>query len=90
MYLALALLAIFAISCAVGTFIENDFDRESAYVLIYDTWWFELLMVLLSLSILLNIIKYHMYKKKQMVYFIISFIFCRNWDRGFFDKILWI
>ena len=48
---------LFAIAIGVATFVENDFGTSSAQDLIFRTWWFELLLVLFGLSIVVNIYK---------------------------------
>ena len=39
------LLFIYAISMAIATFIESDFDTPTAKALVYDAKWFEILML---------------------------------------------
>ena len=74
--LALFLLLVFAVSMAAATFIENDFGTATAWKLIYNAAWFELVMVLLAISFLMNIIKYRLIQRKQwaILTFHISFI----------------
>lgn len=61
--LALVLLFAFGVSMAVATFVENDFGTAAAWIMIYDAWWFELIMVGLALCFLANIFKYGLHKK---------------------------
>lgn len=56
---------LFAVSIGVATFVENDFGTSSAQHLIFKTKWFELLLVLFSISILVNIRRYRMIKQKK-------------------------
>ena len=56
---------LFAISIAVATFIENDFGTSSAQKVIFKSWWFELLLFLFSVTIIVNIIKFKMIKQKK-------------------------
>lgn len=74
--LALILLLTFAIAMAVATFIENDFGTATAWKLIYDSWWFEMVMLGLGLSFIFNIYKYNLLsiKKWPILLFHISFI----------------
>ena len=51
--LALLLLLVFAIAMAVATFVEYDFGTATAWVVIYDAWWFELVMLGLALSFII-------------------------------------
>ncbi len=53
--LALLLLFIFGVAMAIATFIENDFGTTTAWAVIYDSWWFELVMIGLCISFLTNI-----------------------------------
>ncbi len=56
---------LFAVTIGVATFIENDYGTSSAQKVIYQTWWFELLLALFGISILNNIFKYNLIKKKK-------------------------
>ena len=74
--LALILLLTFAVAMAVATFIENDFGTATAWKLIYDSWWFEMVMLGLGVSFIFNIYKYNLWslKKWPILLFHISFI----------------
>ena len=74
--LALILLLLFAVAMAVATFIENDFGTATAWKLIYDSWWFEMVMLGLGISFIFNIYKYNLWslKKWPILLFHISFI----------------
>ncbi|NMM50744.1 cytochrome c biogenesis protein CcsA [Marinigracilibium pacificum] len=74
--LALILLLTFAISMAVATFIENDMGTAAAWQVIYDSWWFELIMFGLALAFITNIYKYRLYRKPKwpVLLFHISFL----------------
>ncbi len=56
------LLLALAFSCAIATFIENDFGTLGAKSVVYGQTWFETIMVLLTLGIVANIIWFKMYK----------------------------
>ncbi|AUP77614.1 cytochrome c biogenesis protein [Flavivirga eckloniae] len=62
--LALLLLLVFAIAMAVATFVENDFGTATAWVAIYDAWWFEVVMAGLAISFVANIFKYNLLRKE--------------------------
>ncbi len=64
--LAVVLLLLFAVSMASATFIENDFGIQTARIMVYNTWWFEMLMVLLGMSFIGNIFRYNLYKKGKI------------------------
>jgi cytochrome c-type biogenesis protein CcsB len=71
------LMLLMAFSCALGTFIENDYGTLAAKSFIYGQTWFEIIMILLTLGALFNILWFKMYKiKKFFIFFIhISFAF---------------
>ena len=56
---------IFAAAIGIATFVENDFGTSSAQKVIFKAWWFELLLLLFSISIVVNIIKFKMVKQKK-------------------------
>jgi cytochrome c-type biogenesis protein CcsB len=56
---------LFAISIAVATFVENDFGTSAAQKVIFKSWWFELLLALFGISILVNIFKFRMIPQKK-------------------------
>lgn len=70
------LLIIFASSMAIATFIENDYNTETAKALIYNTTWFEVLILLISANFIGNIYKYKLFswKKAPIFLFHIAFI----------------
>lgn len=70
------LFIVFAAAMGIATFIENDYGTQTAKVLIYNAWWFELIMILFCLNFLGNIFKYKLYKKEKwaVLAFHLSFI----------------
>ncbi|MCA0362507.1 MAG: cytochrome c biogenesis protein CcsA [Bacteroidetes bacterium] len=56
---------LFAFAIGLATFIENDFGTSSAQKLIFKSRWFEVLLILFSLSIVANIFKYKLIKQKK-------------------------
>ncbi|TNJ46391.1 cytochrome c biogenesis protein CcsA [Tamlana fucoidanivorans] len=74
--LAVLLLVTFAIAMATATFIENDFGTATAWKMIYDAWWFEIVMLGLGLSFLMNIFKYKLWRleKWALLMFHLAFI----------------
>jgi cytochrome c-type biogenesis protein CcsB len=56
---------LFAIAIAVATFVENDFGTSAAQKIIFKSWWFELLLILFGISIVVNIIKFRMIPQKK-------------------------
>jgi len=61
---------LFALSIGIATFIENDFGTSSAQKLIFKSTWFEVLLLLFSLSILANIFRYKLIKQKKWASFL--------------------
>ena len=66
----LGLLVIFAIALAAATFIENEYDTMTAKMWVYNTFWFEFLMVLMILNFFGTIKRYHFLTGKKLSGFI--------------------
>ncbi|PKQ65582.1 hypothetical protein BZG02_00835 [Labilibaculum filiforme] len=64
------LIILFAFSIGTATFIENDFGTPAARALVYDAWWFELLLLLLAINLVVNIFRYKLYKKEKWSIFL--------------------
>ena len=60
------LFVLFAASMAAATFIENDFGSSAAYSFVYDTRWFELILLLLSVNLVGQIIVFRLYRKSRL------------------------
>ena len=73
---SLVLLLFFGTACGYGTFLENDYGTPAVRAVVYDAWWFELIMALLALNFLLNIQKYRLYKKEKrsLLFFHLGFV----------------
>jgi cytochrome c-type biogenesis protein CcsB len=56
---------LFAVAIGVATFIENDFGTSAAQKVVFKARWFELLLVLFGICILMNIIRFRMIKQKK-------------------------
>jgi cytochrome c biogenesis protein ResB len=63
--LSAVLLTLVAFASAKGTFLENDFGRDGAYDLVYDTWWFTGLLAMVTISLTLLFFKRMPFKLKQ-------------------------
>ena len=74
--LAVLALFAFAIAMATATFIENDFGTQTAFTVVYNSWWFEMIMVILGICFVGNIIKYKLFRKEKwsVLLFHIAFI----------------
>ncbi|HJY21622.1 MAG TPA: cytochrome c biogenesis protein ResB, partial [Hanamia sp.] len=71
------LLLLYGISMAVATFVENDYDTPTAKTLIYNSTWFEILMLWLIVLFAANIKTYRLWKKEKwpLLVFHSAFIF---------------
>lgn len=56
---------IFAAAIGVATFVENDFGTSSAQKVIFKSRWFELVLILFGISILVNIFRFRMVQQKK-------------------------
>ncbi|MGD0581954.1 MAG: cytochrome c biogenesis protein CcsA [Bacteroidales bacterium] len=64
------LLVCFALAMAVATFLENDFGSASAYNLVYGSWWFGLIMLLLAANLIGQIIELKLYRRAKLTVFL--------------------
>lgn len=55
----------FALAMAIGTFIEDAYNTDTARILIYNTWWFEAIMVFFMINFIGNIKRYQLHKKEK-------------------------
>ncbi len=58
-------LLLFAASIGVATFIENDFGTSAAQKVVFKAWWFELLLILFGITVLVNIFRFRMIQQKK-------------------------
>jgi len=70
------LFVIFAASMAAATFIENDYGSAAAYNFVYDTRWFELILLLLAVNLSGQVVSYKLFRKEKLtiLLFHLSFI----------------
>ncbi len=69
------LMLLFAVACGYATFIENDYGTMTAKAEIYNALWFEILLGLLAVNLVLNIVKFKMYTLKKAPIFIFHIAF---------------
>jgi cytochrome c-type biogenesis protein CcsB len=62
---ALVYLLAFAIAIGIATFIENDFGTDAAQKMVYKAFWFEVLLVLFSGTLIRNTIHYRFVQRKR-------------------------
>lgn len=67
----------FALAMGIGTFIESKYNTDTARILIYNTWWFEAIMVFFLINFFGNIKRYQLLKKEKWATLLlhIAFIF---------------
>lgn len=59
------LLLVMAFSMAIATFIESSWSTDAAKALIYNSHWFEMIFLLLGISLVANVIRYKSYTRKK-------------------------
>jgi cytochrome c-type biogenesis protein CcsB len=71
------LLLLYGLSMAVATFVENDYDTPTAKTLIYNSTWFEILMLWLIVLFATNIKTYRLTRREKwpLLVFHLAFIF---------------
>lgn len=61
----LLLFIAFAASMGVATFIENDHGTPVARGVVYEAWWFELIMVWMAVNFLAHVQKYRLFHQNR-------------------------
>ena len=56
---------LFATAMGIATFIENDYGTQTSKALVYNTWWFEGIMLFFVINFFGNIFRYRLYKKEK-------------------------
>ena len=59
------LFIVFAAAMGIATFIENDYNTDTAKLLVYNTKWFEAIMLIFLFNFLGNIKRYQLHKKEK-------------------------
>jgi len=75
--LTAVLFILFATTMGVATFIENDFGTQTSKALVYNTWWFELIMAFFVINFFGNIFRYRLFRKEKwaVLMFHLAFLF---------------
>jgi cytochrome c-type biogenesis protein CcsB len=70
------LFVLFAGAMAVATFIENDFGSPAAYSMVYNTKWFELILLLLAVNLVGQLFIFQLFRRAKITValFHLSFI----------------
>jgi len=72
----MGVLVIFLAFCmAMATFIENRNGTTAAQAVVYQSWWFELSVLLVFVNILANIVRLKLYKLKKLPIFLFHLAF---------------
>ena len=74
--MTIILLLIFLVGIGSATFIEDKYDTTTARLLVYNAWWFDIVLVLLALNFIGNIKRYNLFswKKAPNLTFHVAFI----------------
>lgn len=74
---SVVLFLLFALFCALATFIESAYGTPTAWAMVYDTFWFEYIQLLLGINLLCGMFRYKIFglKKLPLMIFHISFLF---------------
>lgn len=72
---AIALMGIYAILIAVATFIENDYGSNAARVLVYNTWFFNILHLWLLVCLCGVLLRYKFLARKKYASFMLHLSF---------------
>ena len=75
MFVAIPLMAVYAILIAVGTFIENDYGTNAARVLVYNTWFFNILHLWLFIALCGILVRYKLWQQKKYASFFLHLSF---------------
>jgi cytochrome c-type biogenesis protein CcsB len=65
MQFAGTLILIFAAAIGTATFIENDFGTIAAKVIVYNATWFEILLLITTISLVGSMFKYRLIQRKK-------------------------
>ena len=71
------LFILFAAAMGIATFIENDYGTQTAKALVYNSWWFEAIMIFFVINFFGNIFRYRLHKKEKwaVLMFHLAFLF---------------
>lgn len=65
----------FAVSIAAATFIENDFGSQTARAIVYNAWWFNILLFIGMINLAGIIILNKLYRKEKRTIFLFHLAF---------------
>ncbi|EGK8032945.1 cytochrome c biogenesis protein CcsA [Campylobacter upsaliensis] len=73
--ISIALFLLFALFCALATFIESAYGTPTAWAMIYGTAWFGYIQLLLGINLLCAMFAYKMFRLKKLPLMIFHFSF---------------
>lgn len=60
---------------AAGTFIENSYDTNTARTIIYNAWWFELILFLFVVNFIGNVLRFNLFRKEKIIILMLHLAF---------------
>lgn len=69
------MMLLFAAAIGYATFIENDYGTMTAKAEVFNAFWFEVLMALLAINLMINMYKFKMFSVKKAPIFIFHLSF---------------
>ncbi len=69
------LFIVFAIAMGIGTFIENEYSTTTARIWIYNTKWFEGIMLFFVINFCGNIFRYRLFRKEKFAVLLLHLSF---------------
>jgi cytochrome c biogenesis factor len=69
------LFLFFGATMCIATFIENDFSTQTAQALVYNTWWFNSILLLFVINFIGNIKRYRLLKKDKLSMLVLHLAF---------------
>ncbi len=69
------LFIVFAVSMGVGTFLEDGYGTPAARIWVYNTWWFEGIMLFFVINFCGNIVRYRLYTKEKLATLVVHLSF---------------
>ena len=73
--ITVVLILMFAVSAGLATFIENDFGTTAAKVAIYNSTWFEILLLILVINLMGSMVVNQIWQQKKYSLFLFHIAF---------------
>ncbi|WP_276882047.1 cytochrome c biogenesis protein [Campylobacter cuniculorum] len=73
--ISIVLFLLFALACALATFIESAYKTPTAWAMVYGTAWFGYIQLLLGINLLCGMFRYKMFGLKKLPLMIFHFSF---------------